>query len=194
MAQASNNEGSVAGRSQTTREQAIGMMLEIARGRQEKVLGDFRSLRVLKKVLANSGGAEVMDPYELEREPRMDFWRVFATIVLVLGLIASVIWAIAQADHGAGGETRAQYISLVSGLAGIAIGWLFGSTNSGGRRVTELSKPLTGRGGDGGPPPADPTDPSPRAPEAGRHETGRGDDDPRPSVPDAAAIAGNEQT
>lgn len=69
-----------------------------------------------------------------ERSPQnsKDVWRIRVAIVLITGLLVAVIYAVyAAATQGeepgsADGQTIAQYLSLVSGLAGISIGWLYG--------------------------------------------------------------------
>lgn len=79
-------------------------------------------------------GSEV--PEDKERQPRnaKDVWRIRVAVILIFGLIASVFFAVVVASgsgpKGADGETIAQYLSLVSGLAGIALGWLYGDRSS----------------------------------------------------------------
>lgn len=65
---------------------------------------------------------------EAARDSRMDLYRIFTAILLVTALFASVVWALTQG--GENGQANAQYVSLISGLAGIAIGWLYGSSGS----------------------------------------------------------------
>ena len=63
-----------------------------------------------------------------QREQLMDKWRLFVAAVLIAGLIVSVYSAMKQ--NVTNPQTTAQYLSLVSGLAGIAIGWLYGNNSA----------------------------------------------------------------
>lgn len=68
---------------------------------------------------------------ESERPPRnsKDVWRIRVAVVLITGLLIAVIYAVGVAatqGKDADGQTIAQYLSLISGLAGISIGWLYG--------------------------------------------------------------------
>lgn len=65
----------------------------------------------------------------IQRESFMDRWRLAPAAVLIIGLIVVVGLSVAQ-DSEFGGE----YVPLLSGLAGIAIGWLYSGTT--GRRGT----------------------------------------------------------
>lgn len=58
------------------------------------------------------------------REDRLDIYRILATTIMVGALFAIVVVIV--------GENRAstnlfQFVSLASGLAGIGLGWLFGT-------------------------------------------------------------------
>jgi hypothetical protein len=64
----------------------------------------------------------------VERQARMDRMRVYVALILIFALLIAVIWAISGV--AANGQSTAQYVSLISGLAGIAIGWLYGSSGS----------------------------------------------------------------
>lgn len=67
-------------------------------------------------------------------ETRMDLLRVAISFFMVLGLFGIVA---AAAFHQASANAS-QYVSLMSGLAGIALGWLFGTGAAGSlRRSTE---------------------------------------------------------
>lgn len=66
--------------------------------------------------------------HDIQRESFMDRWRLALAAVLIVGLIVVVGLSVAQ-DSEFGGE----YVPLLSGLAGIAIGWLYSGTT--GRRV-----------------------------------------------------------
>ena len=62
---------------------------------------------------------------ESHRQRWMDWWRIGMAALLVGGLIAIVAYAIGRESQEA-----AQYVPLVSGLAGIAIGWLYSGITS----------------------------------------------------------------
>jgi hypothetical protein len=68
-----------------------------------------------------------------QRENRLDWARLIVAGILIVGLIGAVIYAMHQNQNGASatqGQTTAQYLSLVTGLAGIAIGWLYGNSST----------------------------------------------------------------
>jgi hypothetical protein len=79
------------------------------------------------------------------RQERMDRWRVSAAFVLIFSLVLVVAWALSQAGTG-NGQTNAQYVSIISGLAGIAIGWLYGSGTSRVSGAQEDESPRGRRG------------------------------------------------
>ncbi len=96
--------------------------------------------RLLDEVRPESEGptrSDLLSEEETRREARMDAYRIATAILLVTALFASVIWALSQG--GENGQANAQYVSLISGLAGIAIGWLYGSSSS-ARRLTKRSR------------------------------------------------------
>jgi hypothetical protein len=56
-------------------------------------------------------------------EVRLDRWRVWVSLIMIIGLFLIVGLVIfSKVQNGA-----AEYVSLMSGLAGIALGWLFGT-------------------------------------------------------------------
>jgi hypothetical protein len=61
----------------------------------------------------------------------MDLWRVAISFIMILGLFG-IVAAVALK----GSSSASPYVSIMSGLAGIALGWLFGSgaTTSVGKR------------------------------------------------------------
>ena len=59
---------------------------------------------------------------------RMDAWRLVVSMVIVIGLVTVVIFAVASGKE----SNITQYSAPISGLAGIALGWLF--TSNGMRR------------------------------------------------------------
>jgi nicotinamide riboside transporter PnuC len=80
-----------------------------------------------------------------QREKRLDWARLIVAGLLILGLIGAIYYAMhenalhvvsatasaaAAASAAAQGQTTAQYLSLISGLAGIAIGWLYGNSST----------------------------------------------------------------
>ena len=102
----------------TRRDEALKLILEEAR----KAAGenperfDYLVGQVLQEGATASGPTE--------HEVRMDNWRVRTTIVMIAGLFAIVLFVVIV--PGVPSATT-QYVSLMSGLAGIALGWLFGS-------------------------------------------------------------------
>lgn len=82
---------------------------------------------------SNDAGPGAVLAHDIERESVMDRWRLRLAALLIVGLIGVVLASVVR-DSEFGGE----YVPLLSGLAGIAIGWLYSGTT--GRR---------GPGGDG---------------------------------------------
>lgn len=70
-------------------------------------------------------GRDVVITHDIKRESLMDRWRLVLAAVLIVGLIAVVGISVSQ-DSEFGGE----YVPLLSGLAGIAIGWLYSGTTA----------------------------------------------------------------
>jgi 1,4-dihydroxy-2-naphthoate octaprenyltransferase len=68
-------------------------------------------------------GPSAVLTHEIQRESFMDRWRLALAAVLIVGLIVVVGLSVAQ-DSEFGGD----YVPLLSGLAGIAIGWLYSGT------------------------------------------------------------------
>lgn len=69
--------------------------------------------------------ASLQDNEPTAHELQMDHWRVRTTLAMVVALfiiLAAILY------HGqASGQAATGFVSLFSGLAGIALGWLFGS-------------------------------------------------------------------
>jgi len=59
-----------------------------------------------------------------ERENRLDKFRLFATALMVAALFTIVIVIVGQNKTS---NTDFQFVSLATGLAGIGLGWLFGT-------------------------------------------------------------------
>jgi hypothetical protein len=81
---------------------------------------------------------ELLTPHER----RLDAWRIVTTIVLVAGLLV-VVGLILFTKTSTSAATP--FISLVSGLAGIALGWMFagaGNTYAGKRIATKPKRPI----------------------------------------------------
>jgi|SRR5215471_3355239 len=58
------------------------------------------------------------------REDRLDIYRLLATIIMVGALFAIVVVIVGENKPAA---SLFQFVSLASGLAGIGLGWLFGT-------------------------------------------------------------------
>ncbi|MGW0227964.1 hypothetical protein ACWDWO_06610 [Actinopolymorpha singaporensis] len=122
-------------RQQTAAEQAVGRLLMSATDAEE-------TARVL--AIAAEHAVQVSPPPPPPRGggpsshyARIDAARIAITILLVVGVLAMVIWALIEHDP----TVAAQYVAPVSGLAGIGLGWLF--TN--GRSPTVLEAELAQR-------------------------------------------------
>lgn len=83
-------------------------------------------------------------------ENRLDTWRVFITVLLVLALFGLMIIIILKSINPG---TATPYVSLLSGLVGIALGWMFATASQG--RQQSPSGP--GTPSNGRPTPAEPT-------------------------------------
>jgi hypothetical protein len=64
-------------------------------------------------------------------EKVLDWWRILVTFVLVIVLAISVFLVVRQAKPSG---AAAAYVSLVSGLTGIALGWMFANSGDLKRR------------------------------------------------------------
>ena len=74
---------------------------------------------LIDKILSEKD-ASTGDP---SREVSLDRWRVWVSLIMIIGLFLIVGLVIfSKVQNGA-----AEYVSLMSGLAGIALGWLFGT-------------------------------------------------------------------
>lgn len=114
---------------QSARDKALLLLLDQAKLAIEKNELD-RADSYIQKVLT----AEETSSGRGDHSVRMDSWRVYITAAMVLGLFGIVAYAF----HKNPGDAS-PYVSLMSGLAGIALGWLFGSGTA-----TALGKPTSG--------------------------------------------------
>jgi hypothetical protein len=108
------------------RDAALTLLIEQAQISLQN--GDLsRSDELIGQVLA----AEEPPGYRINHDTRMDCWRVLIAFVMILGL-----FGIVAAVAFKGSASASPYVSIMSGLAGIALGWLFGSgtTTSTGNR------------------------------------------------------------
>lgn len=88
---------------------------------------------------------------------RMDAWRLIVAMILVLALAAVVILAVASGKE----SNITQYSAPISGLAGIALGWLF--TSNAARQLPSRSATSASVG-------ASPTEQQPRSDSQSREE------------------------
>lgn len=89
---------------------------------------------VLINKILNERDVSASDP---SRELGLDRWRVWVSLIMIIGLFLIVGLVIfSKVQNGA-----AEYVSLMSGLAGIALGWLFGTG-----AASSLRKPSDGEG------------------------------------------------
>lgn len=66
---------------------------------------------------------DLREPREFGHYGRMDAWRLIVSMIIVFALAAVVILAVASGKE----SNITQYSAPISGLAGIALGWLFTS-------------------------------------------------------------------
>ena len=107
----------------------------------------------------SSEGPELLTRHER----RLDGWRIFTTIVLVGGLLV-VLGLVLFTKTST--STATPFISLVSGLAGIALGWMFAGAGNSNVAKQATTKPKRGTAKDtkeNQPPPAAPPPAGPAA-------------------------------
>jgi hypothetical protein len=73
---------------------------------------------------------------ESRHEKFLDKWRIGITLVLVVAL-AVVVWLVVKDNNN--NSAAAPYVSLLSGLAGIALGWMFANATGGSRGADHRS-------------------------------------------------------
>jgi hypothetical protein len=105
-------------------------------------------------------------------ERRLDSWRIVITFLLVLALFTLMIIIILKSINPG---TATPYVSLLSGLVGIALGWMFATASQG--RQGLASGPGTSS--------ATPAAPAPATPEPATPEPAT----PEPATPEPAAPA-----
>lgn len=99
------------------------VLLDAARAALEK--GEFAKLERIKvnlglPVAANDENGDMLT----QHEKALDFWRLGTTVLLILFLFAAIMYTVKEKS-----TTAAPYLSLLSGLTGIAIGWMFTGTS-----------------------------------------------------------------
>jgi hypothetical protein len=105
---------------------------------------------VINKILAESDTSTTDTSTDRpSHEVTMDRWRVSVSVIMIIGLFVIVALVIfSKVQNGA-----TEYVSLMSGLAGIALGWLFGTgaatnlrrSNDGGDSTSTRSRRAQGR-------------------------------------------------
>lgn len=114
----SSAQKSASVQSTSTRDEALRFLIRQAAEAASR--NDFnRSDELIGRVLAAQEGSAARSSHDV----RMDLLRVSISAVMILGLFGIVA---AVAFHPKSSNIS-PYISLMSGLAGIALGWLFGS-------------------------------------------------------------------
>lgn len=94
-------------------------LLEAEAKKASEAKNEPRFDSLVKQILLQS--QRVID--RTSHDVRMDRWRVVISLAMIVGLFAIIAIVIfLKASNGA-----TQYVSLMSGLAGIALGWLFGT-------------------------------------------------------------------
>jgi len=96
--------------------------------------GDTQRFDDLITRLLSDGRAESTDEPS-DHEKRMDRWRVATTATMISALFLIIVLV---SFNSRAGNNAVQYVSLFSGLAGIALGWLFGAGSTTLRRNLPL--------------------------------------------------------
>lgn len=102
--------------------------------------GEFDKADKLKTLLSTSEPKpiEIPDSVETDHQRFLDKWRVAITIILVVALFGVILADIL--DSAAKANGAGPYISLASGLAGIALGWVFANVSAGVARSGQSGK------------------------------------------------------
>jgi hypothetical protein len=90
--------------------------------------------------IGSLGFTASLDDTLTPHEKVLDNWRIAVTVILILVLFAAVAIVV---FHPSGAATATPLLSLISGLAGIALGWMFANSGAGAR--TSDSKASQGR-------------------------------------------------
>lgn len=110
------------------RVRAMGVMVDELRNAAE-AKDDERFRMLADRIFGReeSGDTVIERPvaYSETRTSRLDFWRLWLTWMLVAGLIVIIVLAVWPGAN----VNAAPYISIFSGLVGIAVGWLFGANS-----------------------------------------------------------------
>ncbi|MCV2396019.1 hypothetical protein OEB99_17025 [Actinotalea sp. M2MS4P-6] len=112
--------------------EAAKLRLEVNRSLLQQALeasksGDLNRYDEIVDRLVPSDPGQPRRRAALRRERNLDRARLTLAAVLVGGLLLSVTFAIGTASTTAG-----DYLPLISGLAGIAIGWIYGASGDRG--------------------------------------------------------------
>lgn len=84
---------------------------------------------MIGKLFSGSSVDDSITPHE----KLLDMWRILVTLALIAVLLVVIMFVVRYATK----ETAASvtpYVSLISGLAGIALGWMFASAGGGARK------------------------------------------------------------
>jgi uncharacterized membrane protein len=103
----------------TTKERIEQLL--VAQAEEKYMAGDTDSLNSLADRLTTAA----------VREDRLDRVRVFATLLMVAALFTIVVVIVNKKSPS---TTLYQFVSLASGLAGIGLGWLFGTATTRGKK------------------------------------------------------------
>ncbi|SPM43619.1 Mycobacterium numidiamassiliense ORFan [Mycobacterium numidiamassiliense] len=113
----------------TTGEQLERALLAAAQSKYIET-GDLGSLLDFRKSLAapQQGTSQAGPPKD-----SLDWVRVVATLIMVTALFV-IVYVVAIKPNPGQSTGAAQLVSLASGLAGIGLGWLFGTGTARGRK------------------------------------------------------------
>lgn len=107
--------------------------------------GKFEDADRISKYLASPASPALsrgVPDSESPHEKALDGWRVAITAALVVALFTVVVIIVVQNSST---SAAAPYVSLLSGITGIALGWMFANATGGktDRRLTQTAPPLT---------------------------------------------------
>jgi hypothetical protein len=101
------------------------------------------SLEIGKLSFKTTSVDDTLTPHEKV----LDNWRIAVTVILILVLFAAVAIVV---FHPSGATSATPLLSLISGLAGIALGWMFANAGTNARKsdstVSRMGRGRTGQG------------------------------------------------
>jgi hypothetical protein len=132
---------------ESVRQQAFELLLKEAKSVSEGQDKE-RFDALIARLIFDGPGPRDDEP--TAHELQMDRWRVWTTVAMVAALFLIILASIylrsgSSLGSGAAATAAGGFVSLFSGLAGIALGWLFGSGSGTLRRGAAPKAERTGR-------------------------------------------------